>query len=243
MKLFTYLLPIDSRLRSSHIWHGDLHAGNIFVDPANPTKVVGLIDWQSIELAPLYFQARQPHFIDHQGPATYGLERPVMPLDFAQLNHNEKRNAQNLFLQQSLCALYRTIVHKQSPNIFECFVFQESMAFTLLLLARNILVDGEATYMAQVCELEDIWKTLPGTQGFEFPLSFSEAESRDIAMDMESARLGMVAMQRMRNSLGDLFPENGYVESSRHEEAVAALSRTRDRVLAEIAKSVNKPDT
>jgi hypothetical protein len=200
------------------------------VDPAHPTKVVGLIDWQSPELAPLYFQARQPHFIDHQGPTMYGLERPIMPLDFAQLNPNEKRNAQNLFLQQSLCALYRTIVHKQSLNIFECFVFQQSMAFRLLLLARNILIDGEATYMAQVCELEDIWKTLPGTQGSEFPLSFSEAESRDIAKDLETTRL-------------DLFPEQGHVESSRHEEAVDKLSRTRDRVLAEVARGVNKPDT
>jgi hypothetical protein len=47
-------------------------------------------------------------------------------------------------------------------------------------------------------------------------------------MDLESTRLGTLAMQRMRNRLGDLFPENGYVESSRHEEAVDALSRTRD---------------
>jgi hypothetical protein len=212
------------------------------VDSAHSTKVVGLIDWQSTELAPLYFQARQPHFIDHQGPAMYGLERPVMPLDFAQLDANEKRNAQNLFLQHSLCALYRTVVYRDCPKISECFVFQESMAFTLLLLARNILVDGEATYMAQVCELEDIWKTLPGTQGIEFPLSFKETEIQDIAMDLESARLGMVVMQRMRNSLGDLFPENGCVESSRHEEAVDALSRTRDRVLAGVANSVDEPD-
>ncbi|KAI4764822.1 hypothetical protein E4T51_02233 [Aureobasidium sp. EXF-12344] len=212
MKLFTYLFPIHRGLRSSHIWHGDLHAGNIFVDPAHPTKVV----------------ARQPHFLDHQGPAMDGLERPVMPVDFVQLDANEKKNAQNLFLQQSLCALYRTVVYRDCPKIFECFVFQESMAFTLLLLARNILIDGEATYMAQVCELEDIWKTLLGTEGSEFPLSFKEAESRDIAIDLASAKLGVVAMQRMRNSLGDLFPENGYVESSRHEEAVDALSRTRD---------------
>jgi hypothetical protein len=85
-----------------------------------------------------------------------GLERPVMPVDFAQLDANEKRNAQNLFLQQSLCALYRTVVYRDCPKIFECFVFQQYMAFTLLLLARNVLVDGEATYLAQACELEDI---------------------------------------------------------------------------------------
>jgi hypothetical protein len=152
LKLFKNLLPANGYLGSAHIWHGDLHARNIFVDPVNPTQIVGLIDWQSTELAPLYFQARQPHFIDHEGPTTHGLERPVLPPDFAQLDGERKRKAQALFLQQSLCALYRKIIHDECPEIYECLEFQKSTAFTLLLLARNILVDGEASYMAQACE-------------------------------------------------------------------------------------------
>ncbi|KAI5196877.1 hypothetical protein E4T39_07553 [Aureobasidium subglaciale] len=239
LKLFKHLLPADRCLRSAHIWHGDLHAGNIFVDPANPTQVTGLIDWQSTELAPLYFQARQPHFIDHEGPTMHGLERPVLPPDFAQLDANGKRRAQALFLQQSLCALYRKIVHQECPKIFECLEFQESTAFALLLLARNILIDGEASYMAQACELETIWETLPGTQGTDFPLAFSEAEVQKIKADVESATLGIFAMQRIRESLGDLYPEQGYVSPGQHKEAVDALSQARDQVLSELAKGVD----
>lgn len=236
LKLFKRLLPTDRYLRSAHLWHGDLHAGNIFVDPANPTQIVGLIDWQSTELSPLYFQARQPHFIDHEGPAMHGLERPSLPPDFAQLAASEKRAAQALFLHQSLCALYRTIVHQECPKIYECFEFQESPAFALLLLARNILIDGEASYMAQACEVKDIWETLPGAQGSAFPVSLSLAEMETIQADVGSASLGMAAMQRMREILGDLFPEQGYVSPDRHQEAVDAINQTRVQVLSDLAK-------
>lgn len=242
LKLFKHLLPVDRSLGGAHLWHGDLHAGNIFVDPANPTHIVGLIDWQSTELAPLYFQARQPHFIDHEGPTTHGLERPTLPRDLSQLDASAKKAAHALYLQQSLCALYRKILHRECPEIFECLEFQESTAFALLLLARNILIDGEASYMAQACELEDIWETLPGAQGTAFPLSFSATETLTIQADMESAALSMDAMRRMRERLGDLFPEQGYVSQDRHKEAVDALFQARNQVFSELARSTNEFD-
>ncbi|KAK5116752.1 hypothetical protein LTR62_007426 [Meristemomyces frigidus] len=101
LTLFTHLLPADRYLGSPHLWHGDLHAGNIFVDPSNPTLVVGLIDWQSSELSPLYFQARQPHLIDHEGPTMHGLERPTLPADSAELEPSKKKAAQAFFYRQS----------------------------------------------------------------------------------------------------------------------------------------------
>jgi hypothetical protein len=238
LKLFAHLLPTDSCLWLPHLWHGDLHAGNIFVDPSNPTRIVGLIDWQSTELCPLYFQARQPHCIDHEGPTMHVLERPTLPPGFAQLDDGRKRAAQTLFYQQSLCALYRKIMHQECPKVFRCLDFQETPAFALLLLARNILIDGEASYMAQACELESFWDTLPRAQGFVYPLSFSAADLEAIQADVEGAAMGMDAMRTMRESLGDLFPEQGYVSSDRHQEAVDAISRTRAEVLLMYSKAI-----
>ena len=242
LKLFTHLLPADRCLGSPHLWHGDLHAGNIFVDPSNPTRIVGLIDWQSTELSPLYFQARQPHFIDHEGPTMHGLERPTLPSGFAQLDDGGKRAAQALFYQQSLCALYRKIMHQECPKVFGCLEFQQTSEFSLLLLARNILIDGEASYMAQACELERIWDTLPGAQGAVYPLTFSPADIEAIQTDVESAAIGMDAMRRMRESLGDLFPEQGYVSSGQHQKAVDAMSRTKAQVLSDVFKSESNVD-
>jgi hypothetical protein len=133
-------------------------------------------------------------------------------------------------------------VYGECPEIFECFEFQESTAFTLLLLARNILVDGEASYMAQACELETIWETLPGARGVDFPLRFSEAELEIIEADLESAQIGMTAMQRLRMSLGGLYPEQGYVPLAQHKEAVDALSRITNQVLSELAQRADNPD-
>lgn len=248
LKLFKHLLPTDSSLRSAHLWHGDLHGGNIFVDPTNPTQVVGLIDWQCIELSPLYFRARQPHFIDHEGPTTHGLERPPLPPNYDQLAAREKRDAKALYLDQSLCALYRIFVNKICPKIYACFEFQESSsaAFMLLLLARNILIDGEAAYMVQACELKDddeMWETLtgggeeaPGTTTTAFPVCFSSTELQTIEADMELAEVGMAAMRHMREILGEeLFPRSGYVSFDRYQEAVDAIRQTRELVLAELA--------
>jgi hypothetical protein len=242
LKLFPHHLPTDRCLGLPHLWHGDLHAGNIFVDPSNPTRVVGLIDWQSTDIFPLYFQARQPHFIDHEGPTMHGLDRPTLPPGFAQLDDGAKKAAQALFYQQSLSALYWKFMHRACPKVYRCLEFQETPAFALLLLARNILVDGEAAYMAQACELESFWDTLPGAQGFGYPLSFSAADLEAIQADVGSAARGMDAMRRMRESLGDLFPEQGYVSSERHQEAVDAISRMRAEVLSDVFKSDGSVD-
>jgi hypothetical protein len=85
--------------------------------------------------------------------------------------------------------------------------------------------------------MESIWDTLPGAQGAVYPLSFSAADIEVIQADMESAAKGMDAMRRMRESLGDLFPEQGYVSSGQHQEAVDAISRTRARVLSDVVES------
>jgi hypothetical protein len=162
-----------------------------------------------------------------------------LPPDFKQLEGSEKIVAQNLYMQQSLCTMYRIIVNRKSPKIYKCLEFQESPAFTLLLLARNLLIDGEAQYIAQACELEEIWESLPGAQDAAFPLCLSPTESQTIQEDVERSALGMAAMRSMRESLGDLFPEQGYVSPARHQEAVDALKQTRDQILSDLAESDN----
>ncbi|KAG6020783.1 hypothetical protein E4U40_005847 [Claviceps sp. LM458 group G5] len=242
LKLLKYLLPADRSLGSSHLWHDDLHVGNIFVDPGNRTRIIGLIDWQSIELSPLYFKARQPCFIDHKGPAMHGIECPKPPT-YDHLDEKEKKVARNLFLQQSLCAMYRLIVYHKIPKVYSCFDFQQSTQFTLLLLARNILIDGEASYLKHACELEEKWDTLSGAQGIAFPLTFTAAERQRIQEDKESASLAMGAMRRLQEILGEYFPREGYVSKDRHKEVLDALPQATNYVLSEVEAFANRHNT
>ncbi|KAG6023674.1 hypothetical protein E4U19_004206 [Claviceps sp. Clav32 group G5] len=234
LKLLKYLLPADRSLRTSHLWHSDLHAGNVLVDPGNRTRVIGLIDWQSTELSPLYFQARQPHFIDYKGPAIRGSERPKLPPDFDQLEGDAKEAAYSLYLDQSLCAMYRLLVYLKMPKVIDCFEFQDSVSFALLLLARTILVLGEAPYLAQVCDLEKDWEAFPGAQGSAFPLTFTATERQTIQEDVESVVVGAQAMNILKERLGGSFPEQGFVLENEYNEVVGALAQATSEVLSEV---------
>ncbi|EMD87708.1 hypothetical protein COCHEDRAFT_1158921 [Bipolaris maydis C5] len=96
------LLPADQTISSAHLWHDDLHVASIFADPAEPTKVVGLIDWQSTEISPLYFHARQPQIINYVGPTINGLQRLQLPKDWEEFKPSEREVANTLYLPQSL---------------------------------------------------------------------------------------------------------------------------------------------
>ena len=215
------------------------------MDPKNPTKVTGIIDWQSAELAPLFEHARQPYFLDYDGPPIFGLERPHLPKNLAQLDPLAQKEAKALFLNQSLSALYKAILHKQNPRLYRAMAFQETPSFDLLLLARNLLVDGEATYLAQVLELEETWNELPGVCAHEavpFPFQFSNEERAEIKADVDGALRGIEAMRGVRDSLGELFPERGIVRNDQYEEARDALRQIREQVIDTYTKDEKEKD-
>ncbi|KAH5006440.1 hypothetical protein HBI81_197980 [Parastagonospora nodorum] len=240
LDMLKYLLPEDQKISTAHLWHDDLHVANIFVDPAEPTKVVSLIDWQSTEISPLYFHARQPHFIDYVGPPINGLERPQPRKDLDELAPSEKEAANALYLQQSLCSLYNTIAHRQNPRLYAALQFQNTQKYLLLVLARNLLIDGEASYLSQIAELESTWSEFTGNEGSTYPFAFSEKERKELEADVEGVVRGMEAMRSIRESLGELFPEQGIVKSDNYEEALDALSQMKDQVIGEFATNASE---
>ncbi|KAH8724357.1 kinase-like domain-containing protein [Phaeosphaeriaceae sp. PMI808] len=235
LQLIKFLLPLDPAISSVHLWHNDLHVANIFVDPSKPTQVVGIIDWQSTELCPLYFHARQPHIIDYEGPPISGLERPQPPKDMEKLEGEAKKHAETLYLQQSLCSLYNTLTRRQNPRLYAALEFQQSTAYLLLLLARNLLIDGEASYLSHVVNLEEAWDSLPRSDNTTYPFTFSPKERQEIEADVEGVVRGMEAMASIRETIGELFPEQGIVRPDQYEEALDALAQIKDQVIEQFA--------
>ncbi|EEH42235.2 uncharacterized protein PADG_07055 [Paracoccidioides brasiliensis Pb18] len=228
LTMIKYLCPVDQSITSSCLWHGDLHVENILVDSKSPTEIVGIIDWQSTELAPL-FHACQPHLLDYYGPQLHGLERPNLPEDLLRLDIEVQREAKALYKKQALCSLCRTFVHRTNPRLYRVLEYRESPSFDLLLLARNLLIDGEATYLASIVELEGTWADLPGVvtsegKDCQYPFYFSDEEKAEIERDVNGSSLGMQAMQSIKDSLGDLFPEQGVVRPEQYEETKDAVS-------------------
>ena len=239
LAMIKYLLPTDPSITSSCLWHSDLHIENIFVNSENPTEIVGIIDWQSSELAPLFNHARQPYLLDYDGPPICGLERPRLPEDMAQLDPAAQKEATNLYLNMSLCALYRALLHKQNPRLYRAMSFQETSSFGFLLLARNLVVDGEATYLAQVVELEKTWNELPGVLAHgspAYPFHFSDEERALIENDFRGAMRGMEMMSRVRETLGEVFPERGLVRAEQYEETKDALRQMKEQIIEMYAR-------
>ena len=152
LRVFRHLAPSDSAVRKPSAWHRNLHIEKIFVNPSEPTKVTCIIDWQSTEVAPLSVQARRPYVLDYIGPQATGLDRPRLPSNFAESSLQEQNAANRLLLDQSLCVGYKRWTKSQSSDIWKCFEFLETPAFQPLLLARTVLVDGEAIYAARIIE-------------------------------------------------------------------------------------------
>ena len=237
LDILSQILPEDKRISSSHLWHDDLHLGNIFVDPSEPTKVVGLIDWQSTELSSLYFHARQPHFIDYEGPPINGLERPQARKDLDQLEPSARREAEALYLHQSLCLLYMTLTHCQNSRLYAALQFQDTQQYLILLLARNILIDGEVTCLSQLAELESTWSDLSADRSSACPFAFSEKDRDGLEADMEGVVRGMQAMRSIRDGLGELFPEQGIVRPDHYDKALNALNQMREQVISTYASN------
>ena len=240
LDMIRYLLPTDQKISSAHLWHDDLHIANIFVDPSKPTKIVGLIDWQSTELSPLYFQARQPHIIDYVGPPVNGLERPQPREDLDKLEPSARGHAYTVYLQQSLCSLYNTLTHHQNPRLWAALQFQHTQNYLLLVLARNLLIDGEATYLSQIAELESTWHDFSANKDSTYPFTFPDKEREEFEADVEGVVRGMEVMRSIRDSLGELFPEQGIVKSDQYDKALDALSQMKEQIISTFATNTSE---
>ena len=231
--------PTDSTLNTPCLWHSDLHEGNIFVDPRNPTKITSIIDWQSTEIARSRMHARRPCILDQEGAESTGLEHPRKPENMAELSSQEQKDARKVYKEQCLCYLYRMLVAKESSKIRKCLEFRETEAFNLILLARKLLLDGEVPYLAHLLELLESGIAISGLESVvdKLPITFTEEEKRQIKHDIEIVAKGMDVLHDIEDALGDLFPIKGMVRHEHYEDAIVALQQVKEQVVAQYAKS------
>jgi hypothetical protein len=65
------------------------------------------------------------------------------------------------------------VTQRNNAPLYAALQFEQTISITLLLLARNLLADGEATHISQVAESKATWDELPGANVFPYSLSFS----------------------------------------------------------------------
>ncbi|TVY15392.1 Altered inheritance of mitochondria protein 9 [Lachnellula arida] len=238
-QLSKYLIPTDSSITSSHLWHSDLHNQNILVNPDDPTEITGIIDWQMIELAPLFTNAKMPEFLSYEGPESDEIQLPEYP-DDSEMDHVGKQSARVLWVNMLLAAYFRKMVSIRMPALYRSIQFQRTSSFRLLTYARNLLVEGETVYLSIVAnELESTWPSVPGFQlhgSPPFPVQFSAEEREEIENDVANWNHGVEYLSGLEQSIGvDLWTERGLVHPSKYEEIKKVLGEAKEKALREFA--------
>ncbi|OCT51802.1 hypothetical protein CLCR_08390 [Cladophialophora carrionii] len=231
------LLPSDPLVCASHLWHSDLHDENIFVDPVNPTRIIGIIDWQSTQAGPLFENTIDPGILDYDGPDIESLEKPTLPQKYKELIEADKAAEIKLYYSKSLLVAYRRLIQK-NPSLKRTSEFQASTAFAILKLSRRIFEVGKAHVQALMSGLRLEWSDLTAVQQAGepgFPLSLSVSELQRIESDAEAADAGIQAMDEIRRRLGRYWPEKGAVQAQHYDETKRLLKQIKEELLHEFA--------
>lgn len=149
LKVAKFLSPKDKEISKPALWHPDLHGDNIFVNPDQPTEIISIIDWQAVNLSPLFLQARHPALIEFEGPIPEGLKRIRLPDNFDDLSPEEQLEAKKLRAAQSLYKLYDIQTMQECPEIAAALNFKIHSLARLRVFQALFLVTENSS--SRVC--------------------------------------------------------------------------------------------
>lgn len=240
-EILPFILPQGSRQQFGFLWHNDLHAENIFVDPKNPTVITGIIDWQSTQIVPLYDHVLEPSFLNYSGPDLGDdLSRPELPKDIDSLSSDERNAVIHSYLEQGLMVAWRRLIKNNNPLQYDTIRFGQTTCGNLISLGRRLYSLGEAHFMGLLLDLKKEWALLPAVQKCgnpPFPLSISESEAMKIGEDMRLVDRGVEMMANSALEFGDLWPEQGLVNHDQYERAKSELRDLKENVATHLQLS------
>ncbi|KAL9124557.1 MAG: hypothetical protein Q9217_006122 [Psora testacea] len=234
--LAKHLLPKEESFRASIMWHSDLHANNIFVNPEKPTEITGIIDWQSVHLSPFFLQARHPALIEFNGPIPEGLGRIELPENFDEMSADKQKEAKMLRSAQSLYKLYEVELRQRNENIFRALQYRETLTCKITALAGSLFSDGEPIVNGMLMAVEREWLNIvePGPDGrpsVPCPLVFS-AQERTLQSVHEAQWIrGVELMEAVLDQLGAYRGWDGWVNHASYESMKARLESCLEHFL------------
>lgn len=231
------LIPNDTTVVNPYLWHDALHDDNIFVDPAKPENITGIIDWQSCHISPLFNHNPDPAFIDWDGlePETLDLApRPIL----SELSPEDQATAMHKYTVQNVFIGWRKLMQAKNPALHRVTEFRKTPAYGLIFLAHRMFEYGETHFQSVLLDLKDSWPSLPAvTSNAPFPFNFSEADIARIKRDSDAAVAGSDLLSKAKESLGDLWPDKGFIEQERYNDCKAALDELKGQMIEQLAEN------
>ncbi|KAH8429056.1 uncharacterized protein LDX57_006726 [Aspergillus melleus] len=229
------LIPKDPTITKPHLWHNDLHDDNIYVDPHDPERITGIIDWQSCHVSPLFNHNPDPAFLDWDGLEPETPDLAPRPNLFG-LFPEERAAAVREYSVQNVFLGWRNLMNAKNPDLYRVVEFRKTPAYGLIFLAHRMFVYGEAHFRSLLVDLKDTWADLPAVKhDVPFPFDFSEADVENIKLDSDGAVAGTELVAEVKEGMGDLWPDKGFIEPERYDECKAALDEVKDQILEQLA--------
>lgn len=236
------LIPKDTTINNSYLWHNDLHNDNNFVELQTPEKITGIIDWQSCHISPFFNHNPDPAFLDWDGLEPETLDLAPMP-KLSGLSPEEISAAVREYTVQNVFIGWRKLMHAKNPDLYQVVEFRKSAAYGLIFLAHRMFEYGEAHFQSLLVDLRDTWADLPCvTNHTPFPFSFSEADIERIKLNSDGAVAGTELVAAVKEKIGDLWPDKGFIEHERYNDCTAVLHEVRDQILEQLAETDEEKD-
>jgi hypothetical protein len=162
---------IIDRFSQPVLWHTDLHMGNIFVSSEDPTKIVSLIDWQSISVSPLLLQARFPEFLSVDPDFVLDSAVPELPEDYETLDAADKHIAEFKKRQAKMAKVYEVASSVHNPQAYKAF-FMPSFLQDLFTRCGEASEEGVIPLRACLIQIAEAWDDVGF--GGQCPFNFNE---------------------------------------------------------------------
>lgn len=238
-KIVNFLIPKEAGVINPYLWHDDLHDDNIFIDPTNPGKITGIIDWQSCHVSPLFNHNPDPAFLawDHPNLEPETLDLAPRP-KLSELPPEDRDKAFQEYTIQNVFIGWRKLMLAKNPTLYQTIEFRKTPAYGLIFLAHRTFEYGEAHFQSLLIDLRDSWADLPTvTSEDPFPFEFSESDIERIKLDSDGAVAGTDLVHEVKESLGDLWPDKGLIEHERYDECKIALDKVKCQILEQLAEN------
>jgi hypothetical protein len=97
---------------------------------------------------------------------------------------------------------------------------------------------GEAHFQSLLVHLKDRWADLPTVNSdIRFPFDFSEENFERIKLDSGGAVAGTELVAEVKERMGDLWPDKGFIEHERYDDCKAALHEVKGQILELLAET------
>lgn len=230
LKVAQYLSPEVKEISKPALWHPDLHGDNIFANPDRPTEILSIIDWQAVNLSPLFLQARHPALIEFEGLIPEGLQSISLPENFDELSAEEQLEAKKLRAAQSLYKLYDIQMIQDCPEIAAALRFRNSLPGQITGLSGSLFSDGEPIVQGMLIRLQEEWATYIGSS-VPCPLSFAEEDKQRQKEDEKKRASGVVLMEEFLDQVGVYRGWDGWVNHSDYEYYKVRLEQCKHEFL------------